>query len=337
VPATAFLAPTLRAEGKRMKIFISWSGEASEEVARALKDWLPNVFQAIQSSDIFLSSTDIPVGSQWFMELGKVLDTCEFGILCLTRGNLAAPWILYEAGAVSKRFESARVAPLLIGLTNKDLASPLSHFNTASADIDGIRRLASAINDQLAARLTPSKLDNALKAFWPELEPALKRALDMVSRARSYRHDVFLSTPMAGFSDDAQFQAGRADFQKIYDALTRDCGFQVYWAAVDIKTMADYQTMDVSAQEDFAALDSSRYFVMIYPKKMVTGTLFEAGYALARGLHSLYFVRDRDDLPFMMQELAGIAPVRIQTQDNWGTYEKLAKTLRKQQAEWFPA
>lgn len=322
-----------------MKIFISWSGDASEEVAKALKDWLPNVFQAIQPGDVFLSSTDIPVGSQWFLELGKVLDASDFGILCLTRNNVGAPWILYEAGAVAKRFENARVAPLLIGLSKPDPSSPLSHFNTAGSDIGGIRRLANAINDQLgAARLTGNKLDNAVNAFWPQLEPALKRALAMVDQVRRYKYDVFLSTPMAGFRTNAQFQAGRANFLKIYNALTKECGFQVYWAAVDIKSRDEYQTMDVSAQVDLAALDDSRYFVLLYPEALVTSALFEAGYALALKMHALYFVRDRDDLPFLMQELPGTVPyVRIQNQDNWGTYDKLAKMLKKQKAEWFPA
>lgn len=322
-----------------MKIFISWSGDASEEVATALKEWLPNVFQAIQPADVFLSSSDIPVGSQWFLELGKVLDACDFGVLCLTRSNLAKPWILYEAGAISKRFENARVAPLLIGLRNDDLTSPLSHFNGADCDLKGIRRLASAINDQLGpAQLTEKKLDGAVKAFWPDLEPKLARALALASQDRVYRYDVFLSAPMASFTDDAAFQAGRAEFQKVYDALTQDCGLRVYWAAKDIRSRADYQTMDVSVEEDFAALEQSRFFVLLYPEKMVTSALFEAGYALALRRPSLYFVRDRDDLPFLMQELPGTAPhVRIQTQDNWVNYDKLAKTLVKQKAVWFPA
>ena len=54
-----------------MKVFVSWSGNASHDVAKALKDWLPNVIQAV---DVFLSSEDIAKGSVWFHELGEVLD-----------------------------------------------------------------------------------------------------------------------------------------------------------------------------------------------------------------------------------------------------------------------
>lgn len=94
-----------------MKIFVSWSGDFSHAVAKALKDWLPNVIQAVE---VFLSSEDIAKGSQWFHELGKVLDESSFGILCLTRQNLGAPWVLYEAGALGKHFGQARVVLCLL-------------------------------------------------------------------------------------------------------------------------------------------------------------------------------------------------------------------------------
>ena len=52
-----------------MKIFVSWSGDFSHAVAKALKDWLPNVIQAVE---VFLSSEDIAKGSQWFHELASI-------------------------------------------------------------------------------------------------------------------------------------------------------------------------------------------------------------------------------------------------------------------------
>src|SRR5262245_54968495 len=112
-----------------MRVFISWSGTASRAAAKALKDVLPNV---ITSLDVFLSSEDIEKGEPWFQKLGDTLTGSDFAILCLTRENLKAPWLLYEAGAVSKHFDQARVVPLMIGLSSADLISPLSHFNAAT-------------------------------------------------------------------------------------------------------------------------------------------------------------------------------------------------------------
>jgi hypothetical protein len=41
---------------------------------------------------------------------------------------------------------------------------------------------------------------------------------------------------------------------------------------------------------------------MLYPKKIASSVLVEAGWALALGKQSLYFVDKRDDLPFLLKQ-----------------------------------
>jgi hypothetical protein len=318
-----------------MKVFVSWSGEASHDVAKALKDWLPNVIQAV---DVFLSSEDIAKGSQWFHELGTVLDESGFGVLCLTRDNLSAPWILYEAGALGKRFEQTRVVPLLINLKPTDLSGPLSHFNAALLDKEEISKLVASINAELGAeKLTDKQREKAFQAWWPDLEQTLQQAAAKANTGpQKFAYDVFLSTPMAGFPTDAEYQSARAEFKKVFDALKRDCGLSVYWAAESIEKRSDFDTRDVSVLDDLKALQESGRFILIYPQKIATSALFEAGYALALNRFSHYFVRDRDDLPFLMGELAGSNPnVRIHTDEDWKDYDDLAVKMKKYRAKWF--
>jgi len=318
-----------------MKVFVSWSGQASHDVAKALKDWLPNVIQAV---DVFLSSEDIAKGSQWFHELGTVLDESGFGVLCLTRDNLSAPWILYEAGALGKRFEQTRVVPLLINLQPMDLSGPLSHFNAALLDREEIGKLVASINAELGAeKLTDKQREKAFQTWWPDLEQALQQAAAKANTGtQKFTYDVFLSTPMAAFSTDAAYQSARAEFKKVFDTLKQDCGLSVYWAAENIEKMSDFDTLDVSVLDDLKALQDSGRFVLIYPQKIATSALFEAGYALALKRFSHYFVRDRDDLPFLMRELAGSNPnVRIHTDEDWKDYDDLAGKMKKYKTKWF--
>ncbi len=81
----------------------------------------------------------------------------------------------------------------------------------------------------------------------------------------------------------------------------------------------------------------SRTFALVYPEPIVTSALFEAGYALALKLPSRYFVRDRDDLPYLMKELAGFpgATVRIHEKGEWRDYDELAEKMCKFGAKWF--
>lgn len=316
-----------------MKVFVSWSGEASHDVAKALKDWLPNVIQAV---DVFLSSEDIAKGSQWFHELGSVLDESGFGILCLTRDNLSAPWILYEAGALGKRFEQSRVVPLLINLKPAELSGPLAQLNAALLDKDEMSKLVASINAELGAeKLTDKQRDKAFQAWWPDLEQTLQQARKAKADLRKFAYDVFLSTPMAAFSTDAEYRGARAEFKKVFDAL-KGCGLSVYWAAENIEKMSDFDTLDVSVLDDLKALQESARFVLIYPQQIATSALFEAGYALALNRFSHYFVRDRDDLPFLMRELGGSnSSVRIHTDQDWKDYDDLAAKMHKYKSKWF--
>src|SRR5579871_1905939 len=113
-----------------MKIFISWSGERSREVAQALKESLPLILQYV---DAFLSADDIDKGARWSGEIAAKLDACHYGVVCLTPENLDSAWIHFEAGALSKSVSAARVAPLLLELKKSEVTGPLSQFQLTPA------------------------------------------------------------------------------------------------------------------------------------------------------------------------------------------------------------
>src|SRR5207253_2371159 len=82
-----------------MKVFISWSGPASRDVATALRKYLPCMLQGLQ---VFMSQHDLESGSRWAVGLTSELSETNFGLICLTPDNLLSPWLLFEAGAITK-------------------------------------------------------------------------------------------------------------------------------------------------------------------------------------------------------------------------------------------
>jgi hypothetical protein len=99
-----------------MKIFLSWSGEGSKAIAAALVEWLASLFPEVT----FWLSTDIHAGKRWGHELDGQLKSTRFGILCLVPSNVTAPWLLFEAGALSKSVETSRVVPYCLGFEPED-------------------------------------------------------------------------------------------------------------------------------------------------------------------------------------------------------------------------
>lgn len=155
-----------------MKVFLSWSGDLSLKLALAFRDWLPSVIQAVKP---YVSSEDIDKGTRWSTDIAKELEASSYGILCITSTNLDAPWINFEAGALSKAIDKANVSPFLFHVKRSEIQGPLLQFQSTVYEKDDVSRLVASINRRLAA---DEKLDEVLlvKSFdvwWPKLKEQL--------------------------------------------------------------------------------------------------------------------------------------------------------------------
>lgn len=170
-----------------MQVFISWSGPRSGKVAEALHAWLPSVIQSVHP---FMSEVNIERGSRWSHDLALRLENAQFGLICLTQENLEAPWLLFEAGALSKSMENSRVVPYLYGISQTQLQGPLAQFQGAIADKSGTLEVMRSINGALASDgLDPARLELAFETWWPKLEEALEDMPEAIEQAPPSRSD----------------------------------------------------------------------------------------------------------------------------------------------------
>lgn len=164
-----------------MKVFISWSEERSRRVAELLRTWLKCV---IQNSEPWASTEDIDAGSWWFTEIGNQLADTSIGIICLTEKNKNNPWILFEAGALTKGLSTSRVIPVFIDLKPLDLVPPLSQLNGVKPTQSGIKSLVRTINSSLHEKaLALDVLDMVFNTYWPEFEKGFKVIMETTENA----------------------------------------------------------------------------------------------------------------------------------------------------------
>ncbi len=157
-----------------MDVFISWSGKNSHSVAVILADWLKKVVQTVKP---FVSSQDIDKGTRWFNEIGGQLEKTNFGILCITHDNMSEPWILFEAGALSKKLGQASVSPFLINLPVSELKGPLAQFNATKNNKEDIFKLVQTISKKTKENaLSDNDLQEIFEHWWPKLEENLNKA-----------------------------------------------------------------------------------------------------------------------------------------------------------------
>lgn len=149
-----------------MKVFVSWSGELSKSIAEILKRNIPCI---IQSVEIFFSPNDIIKGEGWSSRINKELNECNFGIVCLTEDNITAPWLHFEAGALSKAFDS-KVAALMVNINPSDIQGPLKQFQCTNLEKKDFLLLVESINKVSDMPLDKVVLEGTFDPIWERMK-----------------------------------------------------------------------------------------------------------------------------------------------------------------------
>jgi hypothetical protein len=151
-----------------MKVFISWSGEYSRQLAEVIHWWLPHVLQFTKP---YFTPADIDKGKRWNAEISTELGHSKIGIIAMTQESLTSPWIMFEAGAISKVVEEGMVCPIVFGIEKTDLVGPLASFQAIAFNRTEVRQLLTTINKEAKeAGLKERSLDETFDMWWPALE-----------------------------------------------------------------------------------------------------------------------------------------------------------------------
>ncbi len=153
-----------------MKIFLSWSGSRSKKVAEILRELLRFVFHDIEP---WMSSEDISKGKRWSPEIAQALEDANAGVICLTKENLNRPWLLFEAGALSKIIKDSLVCTFLLDVEQADIGNdnPLSQFQATKNSKEDVFSLLKTINEAYGEeKLDDEILEPTFEKWWLDFE-----------------------------------------------------------------------------------------------------------------------------------------------------------------------
>lgn len=235
-----------------MKVFISWSGNKSHKVALVFRDWLPSVIQSIEP---YVSSEDIDKGARWSTDIAKELEDSTFGILCVTKENLEAPWLSFEAGALSKTMDKAFVSPFLFDIKRSEVKGPILQFQSTILQKEDIKKLLCTLNKACGdGSITEARLDKAFEVWFPTLEEELNKIKEATEDPDNTQDK---STTL---SHSAEILEEILDLSRNNQKLLRNPDSKTYESIEELKKLVQEQVSRLERNSDMDMRRASRKF-----------------------------------------------------------------------------
>jgi hypothetical protein len=111
---------------KKAGVYLCWSKGLGRLLAERFHRWIKD--QMGDYIDPFFSPEDIEVGRPWWESLRKEMKDNEHAILFMTREMAHAPWVIFEAGAISRNLAKSRIIPVMVDIETWDLPAPLQQL-----------------------------------------------------------------------------------------------------------------------------------------------------------------------------------------------------------------
>ena len=128
---------------------------------------------------------------------------------------------------------------------------------------------------------------------------------------------IFLSTPIAGFSSEQEYENYRNRMLLYYESFSKKWGYDnVFAAFVEASDFSSYETPAKSARKDMDKIKYCDVFVLFYPQKTPTSALVELGVAFALNKKIIMMSPHIDTLPYMVQGLPFAYPDQIKWLSN---------------------
>lgn len=298
---------------KNSKLFISWSGAHTREVAKGLKKVIEETIFPKTGLECFVSNIDIVAGTDWWIKISEELKSCDIGILCVTNENITAPWIFYEAGEMAAR--EIPSIPLLINCKISSLTGLPLHGKQCINFENRIEfvKMIEDINTRLNDLLPPTIVVHMAEIAYEELNQMLSTTLTYLKDIRTFDlqdiypqkvtfvklKTVYLSVPMASINEE-EYTSLHEYILEIKQILEKIGFTGIYSSALYIDEKNKFDGKIKAMKDNFATLKEVDCILVIYPWKCPSSTLVDIGYGIALSKKIVIFYCE--GLPYMLEE-----------------------------------
>lgn len=168
------------------------------------------------------------------------------------------------------------------------------------------------------------------------LESAKAEASNYPDRYENYENDVFIAGPFSSLSPEMRL-SHKIGIDKIAEAFRTHHDFK----HVNTGTWGDGDpdrlwNVDAIKDTDFMTLlFKSKHFIFIYPTKVVSSALIQAGMAIGRKKPTVIFYREKSDLPQILQKanhVASLGPLRL---CKFNTYDEIVRMIKDKRGPFY--
>lgn len=322
--------------GKQNKIFISWSGKNSKKIAIELKEILEKKIFASTDLECFVSTVDIASGDDWWNKIKKELKKCKQGILCVTKENIKAPWIFFEAGAMVAR--DVPTIPLLFNCNINALeGSPIKGKQCIDFyDQSQFLKMIYDINDCMKLLpLEKAQLDSIAKEAYEEIKRVLHPTLKQLKQTRLFNekyiypnhvvtvqmNTLYISAPMSSI-DDKSYKELRENLLCLKEPLVNIGFLDIHCPLFEKTSSRSFDGKTKAIKENFVKMKQVDCMIIIYPQNVPSSILVEIGYGLSLCKKIVIFYRDK--LPYILEEAGEtISHIKTYKYDNFNEIEKI--------------
>jgi len=147
------------------------------------------------------------------------------------------------------------------------------------------------------------------------------------------RYGVYIACPMASFEEDER-EIQKNQLAQLIMQLKRKYNDVLIECPAAIQTNSDLNIKGDKFEDPNKALMLcytrilfSKVFMLIYPKKILSSTIFEFGLAIAFGKPIIVFQKSGEKLPYLLEDIIGLGSIDVQVESYNGEIKDITKII----------